>query len=405
VNGGAVFCDPSQQAAEALRAQIGGNGALFPSLDLMHRHVQADADVDTVVLGPNVPEVDAFAFADYMRVDRPTLGVILVRSQITTPLMQEALRAGVREVVDERDTLGLASAIKRSTQLTAALRESSPPPAAPLPPELVPADRRSGRVVTVFSAKGGCGKTTLATNLATALADRGNREVCLVDLDLAFGDVAIAMQLFPARTIADAVPMATTLDPGAVSAMLTLHSPGLRALVAPTDPSLSETIPASLVSELLEILRYEFDYVVIDTPPAFDDQVLAALDVSDVIALIVTPDVPALKNLKITLETLIELSYPRAKYRLVLNRADAKVGISHSEVEATAQMTLSCQIPSSRDVPASINRGVPIVQDDPKHPVSQAIRAFGEREVAPQAVPRGERQDRRGLLKKRRPRR
>jgi pilus assembly protein CpaE len=405
VTSGPIFCDPSQQVAEALRAQIGGSSPVFTTLDQLNHHLQVSIDSDTIVLGTNVAEADAFAISDYLRVERPHLGVILVRAQITIPLIQEALRAGIREVVDERDTLGLAAAIKRSASLTAALRESAPPPPVQLPPELEPTGRQSGRVVTVFSAKGGCGKTTLATNLATSLADRGAREVCLVDLDLTFGDVAIAMQLFPARTIADAVPMAGTLDPGAVSAMLTHHSPGLRALVAPTDPSLAETIPATLVTELLEILRYEFDYVVIDTPPAFDDQVLAALDVSDVIALIVTPDVPALKNLKITLETLIELSYPRSKYRLVLNRADAKVGITHSEVEATAQMALSCQIPSSRDVPASINRGVPIVQDDPKHPVSLAIRAFGEREVAPQPAARGERSDRRGLMKKRRPRR
>jgi pilus assembly protein CpaE len=146
---------------------------------------------------------------------------------------------------------------------------------------------------------------------------------------------------------------------------------------------------------------------VVDTPPTFDDQVLAALDVSDLIALIVTPEVPALKNLKITLETLIELSYSRDKFRLVLNRADAKVGISHAEVEKTAQMVLSAQIPSSRDVPATINRGVSIFQDDPKHPVSQAIRRFAEQEIVGLGL-KGDhpdlRADRRGLMKKRRPR-
>jgi pilus assembly protein CpaE len=239
------------------------------------------------------------------------------------------------------------------------------------------------------------------------LADRGRRQVCIVDLDLAFGDVAIAMQLFPAHTIADAVPLNGAIDSAAVAAMLTHHSAGLSAIVAPTDPSAAETIQPTLISHLLEVLRQDFDYVVVDTPPTFDDQVLAALDVSDLIALIVTPDVPALKNLKITLETLVELSYSRDKFRLVLNRADAKVGISHAEVEKTAQIPLAAQIPSSRDVPSAINRGVPIVLDDPKHPVSQAIRRFAEHEVIGLGV-NGEhpelRADRRGLMKKRRPR-
>jgi pilus assembly protein CpaE len=266
-----------------------------------------------------------------------------------------------------------------------------------------------GRVITMFSAKGGCGKTTVATNLGAALADRGRRDVCIVDLDLAFGDVAIALQLFPAHTIADAVPLNGAIDATAVQALLTRHSAGLSAIVAPTEPSAAETIPATLISHLLNVLREEFDYIVVDTPPSFDDQVLAALDVSDLIALVVTPDVPALKSLKITIETLVELSYSRDKFRLILNRADAKVGISHAEVETTAQMVLSAQIPSSRDVPATINRGVPIVQDDPKHPVSQSIRGFGERQVLHSTGPNvganasfSERADRRGLLRKRR---
>jgi pilus assembly protein CpaE len=152
--------------------------------------------------------------------------------------------------------------------------------------------------------------------------------------------------------------------------------------VAPTEPSAVESIPPVLVSHLLDVLRDEFDFVVVDTPPRFDDQVLAALDVSDEIALVATPDVPALKNLKLALETLVELSYNRDKFRLVLNRSDSNVGIKVAEIEKTAQMPIAAQIPSSRDVPISINRGVPIVLDSPRHEVSKAIRRFAEGDVA-----------------------
>jgi pilus assembly protein CpaE len=338
--------------------------------------------------------------ADYLRLHRPSLGVILVRNQVTTPLLQEALRAGLLDVVARQDTLSLQSAIKRSAHLAAARRDQAPE--HPPTPTAIEQPARRGRVITVFSAKGGSGKTTLATNLAAVLADRGRRQVCIVDLDLAFGDVAIAMQLFPARTIADAVPLNGAIDSSAVAAMLTHHSAGLSAIVAPTEPSASESIHPTLISHLLDVLRTDFDYIVVDTRAAFDDEVLAALDVSDLITLIVTPDVPALKTLKITIETLIELSYPPSKFRLVLNRCDAKVGISHTEVEKTAQLPISGLIPGSRDVPATINRGVPIVQDDPKHPVSTAIRAFADTHIVGLDTPTPT--DPRGRTKKRRTR-
>ena len=139
---------------------------------------------------------------------------------------------------------------------------------------------------------------------------------------------------------------------------------------------------------------------------------LAAFDASDVVALIATLDIPALKNLKLTLETLDLLNYPRDKWRIVLNRADSKVGLSLNEVEKTLRTDISAHIPSSRDVPASINRGVPIMLDDPKHPVSLAIRQFAERHVVALPAQAGKgrgpippelRNDRRSLLRKRRP--
>ena len=258
-------------------------------------------------------------------------------------------------------------------------------------------------MVTVFSAKGGCGKTTLATNLAAVLADRGRRQVCLLDLDLAFGDVAIALQLFPVHTIADAIPLGETLDAEGVRSLLTPHSPGLTTLVAPVEPGTASSIPAELITKILTILRESFDYVVIDTPPAFDDQVLAAFDQSDIIANLATLDIPAIKNLKLTLETLDLLNFPRDRWQILLNRADSKVGLSVHDVEKSLAATIAVQIPSSRDVPAATNRGVPIVLDQPRHPVSLAIRKFAEEYVvvkqSPEAsVPAGLRHDRRSLF-------
>jgi pilus assembly protein CpaE len=397
-----TICDLDPTTAAALRSAV-GEADLLHTLDNLRQHLDADPRVTTVVLGPSVDQGSAHRLAEAMRVSRPSLGIILVRQRIDTAVLAEALRAGVREVVDARDLSGLNAAVRRWHSVAAAMQEHGAGSAIDL-------RGPRGRVVTVFSAKGGCGKTTLATNLAAALADRGRREVCLVDLDLAFGDVAIALQLFPARTIADAVPLGDNLDFTVIQALLTPHSPGLTTLVAPVEPGIAESIPASLVSRLLELLREHFDYVVVDTPPAFDDQVLAAFDLSDVVALIVTLDIPALKNLMLTLATMDLLNYPHDRWRVVLNRADSKVGLAIDEVEKTLRMPISGQIPSSRDVPAAINRGVPIVLDEPRHPVTMAIRQFAEHHVldlaggqrVEQAIPPKLRSDRRGFLRRRR---
>ena len=310
-----TICDLDPVIAQALSSAV-GESTVLTSLEALRQHLEADPSEDTVVLGPTVDQSAAFRVAEQLRLWRPALGVILVRARVDTGLLAEAMRSGVRDVVGERNISGLHDAVRRTKGLAAAMRQQSPGVAAP-------PGRPRGRIITVFSAKGGCGKTTLATNMAAALADRGRREVCLVDLDLAFGDVAIALQLFPAHTIADAVPLGDNVDFGAVQALLTPHSPGLTTLVAPVEPGSGEGIPASLVSRVLQVLRDHFDYVIVDTPPAFDDHVLSAFDLSDVVALIATLDIPALKNLKLTLETMDLLNYPRDRWRIVLNRADS----------------------------------------------------------------------------------
>ena len=215
-------------------------------------------------------------------------------------------------------------------------------------------------VVTVFSAKGGCGKTTLATNLAAVLADGGRSDVCLLDLDLAFGDVAVALHLIPARTIADTVQPSPALDAALIRSLLSVHSPGLKALAAPTRPEIAETIDSELVGNVLRLLRAQADYVVIDTPPAFDDHVIEALSQSDLVTLVATPHGAALQQLRTTLSTLDLLGHPRERRRAVLNRVRARDGsIRRGQLQAAVPMPISAFIPASREVPASINRGQP----------------------------------------------
>jgi len=358
-----VETDPS--AAQAL-AQAAGTTTVLSSVEELKAYLDPRPEEYATVLGPSVNLAAAVAFADTYRVMRPALSVILVRQHVDTAVLAEALRSGMREVAAASALETVTQAVRRAHSLHEALMAQ----------QLASDSPQLGKVITVFSAKGGVGKTTIATNLAMALGNHGARQVCLVDLDLAFGDVAITLQIFPTRTIADAVAMQDQLDLDGVRSMLTPYRDGVSALVAPVQPDAKDTISAQLVLRILELLRRSFDFVVVDTPPAFDDQVLQAFDLSDRVLLVATLDVPALKNLKITLETMNLLNYPRERCSLVLNRSDAKVGITPGEASSTLGMAITCCIPASRDVPASTNRGEPIVLSEPRHSVSSAIQSL-----------------------------
>jgi pilus assembly protein CpaE len=394
-----VLVDLDPQSADVLVRRLGPNAMALSSLAELDRYLVSFPTETVVVLAPSVPLVDCFDFAERMRVERPTLGVILVRERFDSLMLSDALRAGVREVVARPDLDELRAAAWRAAELASRLQPTRQ--LIGVGPDTGGGASGDGLVVTVFSAKGGCGKTTLATNLGAALAS-SEREVCILDLDLAFGDVAIALQLHPAHTIADA-PRLGGLDEPGLRGLLTQHSRGLSVLAAPTEPGAADQIEASLVGDLLRVLRRMFDIVIIDTPAAFSDQVLAAFDATDLFLLIATLDIPALKNLKLTLETMDLLNYPRDRWRVVLNRADSKVGLTVPEAERALHTTISAQIPSSRSVPISVNRGVALVHEDPTHPVSQEIRRIADSvtTLTPQAAQNGAGSTgRRGLLRR-----
>jgi pilus assembly protein CpaE len=323
-----------------------------------------------VIIGPDVSLHAAADFAAAQRLARPALGVVLIRHAPGIEDLTVAIRAGIREVVAATDAIGLADACERSRALSSAAPTALPPAPAP-----------SGKVITVFATKGGCGKTTLATNLAATLAD-GHRRVCLVDLDLAFGDVAISLQLQPKRSLVDAVAMGDGMDETGISGLLTPFRRGLDCVLAPVEPGDAERVPATLIEDLLRVLRGMFAYVVVDTPPQFNEHVLKALDAADLHVLPTTPDVPTLKNLRLTLEMLDLLGYPRDARALVLNREDSRVGMTAADVERALSTPLAARIPASLDVTASINRGVPITVEQPDHKVSMAIREFADRRIA-----------------------
>ena len=162
---------------------------------------------------------------------------------------------------------------------------------------------------------------------------------------------------------------------------MTKHDSGLDTVCAPSQPGEADRITGATVGEMLRVARRLYDYVIIDTPPAFSEHVLAALDMCDVAVLLATLDIPAVKNLRLTLDTLDLLGHPRDAQVVILNRSDAKVGLHTEDVVAAIKQPIAAMIPSSSHVPASVNRGVPIILDEPKHPVSVALRAFADKYI------------------------
>jgi len=361
-----IVVESSRSNSDLFTSVTGTNSHVVNSLEELKALLTESPDEYAIVLGPAVDLEAAAALADTLRVTRPSVSVILIRRRVDTSVLAEALRSGMREVVDERDLTGLGAAVTRAREVWQALHGSAP----------LGSDGPVGRVVTVFSPKGGVGKTTLAVNLALALTEGGARKVCLVDLDLAFGDVAITLQLFPARTIADAVHLESGLDFGVLEPLLTSYQDRLHALVAPVQPDAKDGIPASLVGRILKILKLQFDHVVVDTSPAFDEYVLQAFDETDDLLLVTTLDVPTLKNVKVAVETLDLLNFPRPRRHLVLNRADDKVGLTPDKVESTLGMSIAAAIPTSSQVAHATNSGEPIISAQPRHNVSQAINAL-----------------------------
>ncbi len=388
-----ILFEPYRRDAQQFAVLLGSDvhtAAAGPELAALLAQFPAET---LAVLGPGVDLGEALAFAAEYRVNRPNLGVILIRDRLDVGLLGEAIRAGVREVVAANDPAGLLAACARSMEVSRQMG-----PVVPRRMVLPGGPEFDSRVITVFAAKGGCGKTTLATNIACALAAGGARKVGLIDLDLAFGDVAIMLQLVPERSIADGVGMGDQLDETAVRALLTPYAPGLDTLLAPAGPAEAERVTQGLVSDILRLAKGMFDFLVVDTPPQFTDHVLTALDASHLHVLLTTPDIPALKNLRITLDTFDLLDLPKENRLIVLNRSDAKVGLTATDIERVIRVPILAHVPSSRDVPVSINRGVPIMVDNPQHPVSKAIRDFAIGRLASPSVGEPAARGLRGLL-------
>ena len=233
--------------------------------------------------------------------------------------------------------------------------------------------------MTVFSTKGGAGKSFVATNLGAILARRNQKPVVIIDADLQFGDVAVMLGMAPSHTIIDAVNQIDRLDESLVKSLLIKHEPsGLFVLAAPVEPAFADSVSLPHMTRILEVLSTFCSHVIVDTPASFNDIVLGVLEQADDIVMMAGMDIPHIKNTKIGLQTLRLLHIPAAKVKLTLNRANSKVRLDIADVERTLQMKADSLIPSDIAVPQSINKGVPIVLENPKSGVSRNLERLAD---------------------------
>jgi len=291
--------------------------------------------------------------------------VLIVASSGSSRMLEEALDADVADVLLLPQLVeNVVFAVRKATHTTRHAAAGG--------------GGRHGKIATVFSPKGGTGKTVTATNLACALAKHEGRRTLLLDLDLQFGDAAIMLGIEPDKTIYDLVVAPGELDVEKLAGYTTKHVSGLDVLPAPLRPEDAELVTEAKLGRLLEVARESYDCIVVDTSPFFHGPMLATLDRTDELLLLCSLDVPTLKNLRLALQTLELLSFPKQRIRIVLNRSNSKVGMKQNEVEGALGMKVRYEVPSDRAVPLAVNRGKPVVLDEEGADVSRAIRGMAK---------------------------
>jgi pilus assembly protein CpaE len=368
-----VVVDPDPGWRFQFREKLGREGLTEVEglVELQHLLTGQASELAVAILGPGLDAHEALRAADSMQLVAPGMSVILLSSALTPDVLHEALRAGIKDVLPASSSAAqIQEAVTRAEGLAARQpRRSSP---------ATESSSRASKVVTVFSCKGGCGKSVVASNIALLLGQMTGQQVVLVDLDLQSGDLAIMLGLLPAWTIYDAAEHLDRLDGQLLHGYLTPHRSKALLLAAPLEPSLADAVSPDAVRRIIRTLRETTPYVVVDGPASFTDQIIAALDESDVCVLVGSMDVPSIKNLKLGLQTLGRLGFARDRVKLVLTRSDSKVGLHLSEVEKTLGTSIDIAIPSSREVPLSVNQGVPLAAQGKKSAVTAALGRLAE---------------------------
>jgi len=322
---------------------------------------------DVILMDINMPDMDGITATEIIANTVPESPIIMMSVQGEQDYLRRSMLAGAREfLVKPFSADELVNAIRHVHEIEKMKRQryQQAAPSQQQQPSLtsmLQPDR--GQIITFFSPKGGVGRTTISTNLAVALHQSTGKPVVLVDGSLPFGDIAVILNMSPkAKTIADLVGSFEQVDAEVLESVLVQHSTGIKVLLAPPTPEAAELITGANIKKILETLREHYAFVVVDTWPSFQEQVLTMLDVADVILTLMTLEITSLKNVRVFMEIAEKLGYDEQKVQLVANRNDSSGGIKASDVEASLARKIPHTIVSDgRALVLAVNRGVPFV--------------------------------------------
>lgn len=324
----------------------------------------------------------ALSFIAHAVKQRPETPIVVAYQGAPNGFVGAAFDAGADDVLMLAPEPGTVTSppsdadVEFTLQKAVARRSGTPSPSA----------EAHSRMICVLGPKGGAGKTVVSSNLAVALASEG-ASVALVDLDLQFGDLALALGIEPDRTIYDLATSGGSLDAEKLEAFLSPHPSGLRLLSAPTRPDQWSSVTVEFLRRVYSLLRAMHDYVIVDTPPGFTPEVIASIDEASDICMVGTLDMLSLKSTKVGLETLGLMGYDLNRVNFVLNRADSRVKLSGEDVEAIIGARPDVMVPSHRDIPRSVNDAETMVHSAPRSEAAKAFKSLAqlyEQVAAPQ---------------------
>ena len=338
-----------------------------------------ETEPDVVIMDINMPDMDGITATEGLVRDVPFAQIVMLSVNNDADYVRRAMRAGARDFLAKPPSADELISTIRTLSVFAHEQKNKISQSLPSVVAQGPGGghtgslRPEGKVMVVYSAKGGVGCSMLATNIAVGL-DTADTPTVLVDAALQFGDVAVSLNLQAKNSFIDLASRAEELDAEFVDEVLLRHSTGLRVLAAPPRPEVADEVTAGQVRNVIQFLKRNFAYVVVDTSSNMDDITLAVLDVADLLITIATPEIPSIKDTRLLFDLLGVLEFPKERIFFVLNKTDKRSGISSDAVSENLKCTVDAEIPlDERAITTSINRGSPLLLSDKGQPAAKSI--------------------------------